>query len=279
MTACLFVQQDNRSTSRSRSEFTKRARGLSKQIEHEKSRRAPLTASVMSNLYQPHEAAEPIQPTVTSSKPTPLTPKQYKPAEPVTIIPPFKNPNPYSSMTVPPPALGKTPTRVWPAFSKVQLPDVTGITTAIATPAKGDTSFKRFPSAKFPPPSTISAPTRQPSSSKPDTIKIVNANEEAGNTVTAAALDTLTKKLKDIERENATSRRRVTELELELETCKEDVKREKTRLEDLSRTVNTQGQQRRAANGISMRGNTRNGDVSLQDVERRYKESVEEKKG
>jgi hypothetical protein len=96
--------------------------------------------------------------------------------------------------------------------------------------------------------------------------------------VTAAALDNLTKKLKEIERENATSRRRVTELELELENCKEDVKREKTRLQDLSRTVGGQGQRSTAFNGNATRGN-RNGDVSLQEGERRYKEAVEEKKG
>jgi TolA-binding protein len=123
---------------------------------------------------------------------------------------------------------------------------------------KGDTSFKRFPTATFPS-ATISAPART----------------QGGDTVTTAALDSLAKKLKEIERENATSRRRVTELELELENCKGDVQREKTRLQDLSRTV---GQRSTAFNGNATRG-TRNGDVSLQEGERRYKEAVEEKKG
>jgi hypothetical protein len=159
---------------------------------------------------------------------------------------------------------------VWPAFSKIQLPDVTGITTAVATPLKGDTSFKRFPTVRFPS-ATVSAPARQPSVSKP---------EDGRDTVTATALDNLTKKLKEIEKENATSRRRVTELELDLENCKEDVKREKTRLQDLSRTVGTQGQGQRstAFGGNATRGN-KNGDVSLQEGERRYKDAVEEKKG
>ncbi|CAG8688672.1 1620_t:CDS:2, partial [Acaulospora colombiana] len=166
-----------------RSEFTKRAQGLSKQIDHEKS---------------------------------------YKPSLPTINL------NPYSQevkATLPAAAFNNTNTRVFPALSRVHLPDVTGITTAVATPLKGDVSLKRLPN------------------------KRVSLNQPNGN---ATTLDNLTKRLKDIEKENSTSRRRVKELEMELDTCRKEVAQEKTRLQDISRSF---GYQKSTAQGSKMQTN------------------------
>ncbi|PVF98469.1 hypothetical protein CPB86DRAFT_758402 [Serendipita vermifera] len=210
-----FLNEDSRYNApskerSSRSEFTKRAQGLGKQIDHEKS---------------------------------------YKPS------PPAVNLNPYSQevkATLPAAAFNNNNnTRVFPALSRVHLPDVTGITTAVATPLKGDVSLKRLPT------------------------KRVSLNQPNVNT---AALDGLTKRLKDIEKENATSRRRVTELEMELETCRREVVHEKTRLQDISRSF---GHQKSAGQGSKMQTNgtgITHANTSYRDTEKRYKQVVEEKK-
>lgn len=86
------------------------------------------------------------------------------------------------------------------------------------------------------------------------------------------ALETLTRRLRHIEKENATSRRRVTELEMELDTCKQDVVRERTRLHDLSRS-----QQQKSFSPSKQQRTVSSS--SVQESERRYRQVVEEKKG
>ncbi|KIO23851.1 hypothetical protein M407DRAFT_26713 [Tulasnella calospora MUT 4182] len=86
-------------------------------------------------------------------------------------------------------------------MGKVQLPDVTGITNAVETPLKDRLGY------------LAADPQHRPNS------KQFNA-----------AVEELAARLREVERENATSRRRVKELERELEECKEEVHRERTRL-------------------------------------------------
>jgi len=92
-------------------------------------------------------------------------------------------------------------------------------------------------------------------------------------TVVNTALDSLSRRLRDLERENAVSRRRVTELELELETCKADVVRERTRLnQEASKVAST-------SNPRLNRSYTAPADTSVREMEQRYKQAVQEKKG
>jgi len=124
---------------------------------------------------------------------------------------------------------------------------VTGITDAAATPMKGGRGGHH---------AFVNGPDR---------------NIQA--TVVGNALDSLSKRLRDLERENAVSRRRVTELELELETCKTDVVRERTRLsQEASRVAST-------SNSPLNRSYTAPAGTSFREMEQRYKQAVQEKKG
>jgi hypothetical protein len=102
--------------------------------------------------------------------------------------------------------------------------------------------------------------------------------------LTARLLKTLNAvqtKLQHLEQENGISRRRVRELEMELEVCKRDVARERTRVLEREETI---VQQRRDANYIAaskkQKGKARAKDVSMDgELHEKYKEAVEEKKG
>lgn len=72
------------------------------------------------------------------------------------------------------------------------------------------------------------------------------------------------------------SRRRVRELELELEACKADVKRERTRV--LEREEIIVAQQKDFTKRRAGPSKVRNDDA-IEEVEKHYKEVVEEKKG
>ena len=84
----------------------------------------------------------------------------------------------------------------------------------------------------------------------------------------------MTKWLGVIERENATSLRRVNELEMELETC-EEVAQEKTKLVELTRDGNVYKRGSRSSKPTAVN----QGNVSLREGERRYREAIEEKRG
>lgn len=77
-----------------------------------------------------------------------------------------------------------------------------------------------------------------------------------------------------LESENSISRRRVRELELELEACKREVARERTRVMEREEVIVQQQQDVERAR----RGKSRVLEVEDQTNER-YKEVVEEKKG
>jgi len=88
-------------------------------------------------------------------------------------------------------------------------------------------------------------------------------------------LNNVQKRIQQLEEENGISRRRVRELEMELEDCKREVVRERTRLieqEELlkQRMVRTVKGKERARDPL-------NDDSSR--FHERYKEAVEEKKG
>jgi hypothetical protein len=94
-------------------------------------------------------------------------------------------------------------------------------------------------------------------------------------------LNAVQSKLEHLEEENGISRRRVRELELELEVCRRDVARERTRV--LAREEITMQQQRDAsyiAAPKKNKGKARAKDPSVgEDLHEKYREAVEEKKG
>ena len=184
-------------------------------------------------------------------------------------------------------------TRVFPAYATanartgVQLPDVTGITSAVATPAKGDASFRYGPDPK--PTSRFSRQqkTAQPGSSKPAASSSQPENPPANPT---AVLDTLSHRLHQIERESLTSRRRVSELERELDLCRSVVDIERSKMGEMSMRAECKRRMRGGQNTSSSRdgrmGNTQVVkeldaavlDASFRETQRRYRDAVGEEK-
>ena len=99
-----------------------------------------------------------------------------------------------------------------PRFGKVQLPDVTGLTSAVESPAKmglAEDNYMRLTGLR--------------------------ADETTAREVEARLVKTLNDvhfRLEHLEEENSISRRRVRELEYELEECKREVVRERTRWQE-----------------------------------------------
>lgn len=93
----------------------------------------------------------------------------------------------------------------------------------------------------------------------------------------ATALNVIQSKLAHLEAENSISRRRVRELELELEECKKDVARERTRILEREQ-IDARAAQEQAARA-ARRGQKAVDMAETEDDIKRYKEAVEEKKG
>jgi len=83
--------------------------------------------------------------------------------------------------------------------------------------------------------------------------------------------------LHDLEEENGISRRRVRELEMELDECKREVARERTRLFEREELQTHQY----AYNRTKGKGKAKDGPSEIDDerLHARYKEAVDEKKG
>lgn len=85
-------------------------------------------------------------------------------------------------------------------------------------------------------------------------------------------------KLQQLNEENGISRRRVRELEMELEDCRRDVARERTRvLEKESAII----EQQKELHGIASRakGKAKQTEEDAEDILNRYQNAVAEKKG
>ncbi|KAJ7212269.1 hypothetical protein GGX14DRAFT_448485 [Mycena pura] len=132
--------------------------------------------------------------------------------------------------------------------SRVYLPDVTGLTSAVESPAKVGGGYNTY------------SPDDRPRDSEARLLSI---------------LSTVQTKLHELEDENAISRRRVRELELELEVCKREVAKERTRI--LERSEMSVRQQESEAMWAKRKGKARAVDHDP-DIEERYREAVEEKK-
>jgi hypothetical protein len=135
--------------------------------------------------------------------------------------------------------------------SRLHLPDVTGLTSAVESPARPNPR-DRYGYAD-------------------------NGEAKEAEARLLQTLSVVQSKLARLEDENGISRRRVRELEYELEICKEDVVRERTRVLEagdlgLRSRTNSKGKAK-ATNNL---GRDRDGE---EDITVRYKEVVEEKKG
>ncbi|GLB38153.1 putative centrosome microtubule-binding domain of Cep57 [Lyophyllum shimeji] len=147
---------------------------------------------------------------------------------------------------------------------KVHLPDVTGLTSAVESPAKMGAEYYAY-RAQHGSPREIEARLM-------------------------GMLNTVQAKLQHLEEENGISRRRVRELELELDLCKRDVAKERTRVMEREEIIAQQQRDASYANmsgaaGRRNKGKAKARDTSFSGGERqrevlgeRYREAVEEKK-
>lgn len=90
-----------------------------------------------------------------------------------------------------------------------------------------------------------------------------------------AAIEEIALRLRQVERENTTAKRRVRELELELDECKEEVQRERARFQEEMRR-----QQERSFNDRKgkMRQTAEEEELAIY-WEQRYREVLEQKEG
>ncbi|KAJ2914734.1 hypothetical protein MD484_g5681, partial [Candolleomyces efflorescens] len=146
--------------------------------------------------------------------------------------------------------------------SRVVLPDVTGLTAAVESPARLGTTYYPYKGA----------------GSREAEARLLQTLSQVQN------------KLQQLNDENGISRRRVRELEMELDECKRDVARERTRLLEQEEVIVQQ--QRELASGTGPtskgkgkarekekeRGREKEVVEDSEEVMKRYKDAVEEKK-
>ncbi|KAI8986243.1 hypothetical protein BD414DRAFT_578325 [Trametes punicea] len=140
-----------------------------------------------------------------------------------------------------------------PFKQRVHLPDVTGLTSAVASPAKVDVEFYGY----------------DPKETSEHEARLI------------ATLAVVQNKLSHLEAENSVSRRRVRELELELEACKKEVARERTRILEHSAMrdeVPPAGTRDRRPQQQQQQRKAQRDDAEIAAAEARYKAAVEEKK-
>ncbi|CCM06128.1 uncharacterized protein FIBRA_08377 [Fibroporia radiculosa] len=244
----IHVQPATPSTSHG-SRFAKMAQGLVQEIESEKN-------SANASWRDPDSLKSAIPQSTVRHARVAQSDKRRNPFKSITN-------QVHAPVALASPAAQGTKART-PFKSRIHLPDVTGLTSAVDSPARIGFEYRRF-------------------HSKGD------SDHEAR---LYATLNAVQSKLAFLESENSVSRRRVHELELELEACKQEVVRERTKIlerEELvaQRAANLLSQERERLVDMdrSTRGYSRNrkmdGSMNAQEALRndsRYKEAVEEKK-
>ncbi|OCH92589.1 hypothetical protein OBBRIDRAFT_886090 [Obba rivulosa] len=137
-----------------------------------------------------------------------------------------------------------------PHRAKLQLPDVTGLTSAVESPAQVRLEFYQY-------------------NPKEDTETAARIR---------ATLNAVHAKLSRLESEHGVSRKRVRELELELEACKEEIAHQRTKIQERETVIAQQHRQEREWH--AQRSKSHRGDVvEEEDADRsRYKEAVQAKK-
>ena len=157
-----------------------------------------------------------------------------------------------------------------PFRDKVHLPDVTGLTSAIASPARAGLEYLGYDA--------------QEDAEIGGEYAVWRAADPFADSKTAArlvaTLGLVQAKLAHLEGQNSISRRRVRELEMELEECKHEVARERTKVLEREEVITKQRidvkaqKQRLAEETKAVQAK------ATEDTDRgRYKEVVEEQKG
>ncbi|KZT64268.1 hypothetical protein DAEQUDRAFT_718247 [Daedalea quercina L-15889] len=226
------------------SKFTKLARGLAQEIEAEQGRRNG--ARHVRGL-----SGTPIAQSTVRSPRVALDAKERSPFKDVANQVPAPTPRSVKPRT--------------PFKSRVHLPDVTGLTSAILSPARARLDYQKYD------------------------------RQEDGELEAKlfATLNAVQSKLAFLESENTVSRRRVHELELELEACKQEVARERTKVEQREELVARHAavvleREKEKLVDIGRQMQSRAAEMQRRDAqveagqqninENKYKEAVEEKK-
>ncbi|KAI0643104.1 hypothetical protein C8Q79DRAFT_1075347 [Trametes meyenii] len=209
------------------SKFTNFARGLAREIEEE-------ADAVLRNNAKPEATPKAYHHSTVAAKPR----RQRSPLR--------EKMNDKSDRSLHP---------ATPFKQRVHLPDVTGLTSAIASPAKVDVEFYGYDPKEI--------------------------TEHEARLI--ATLGVVQNKLSHLEAENSVSRRRVRELELELEACKKEVARERTRILEHEQSIVRDeaprpGARNNRAQHHQQQRKAQEDEAELAAAEARYKSAVEEKK-
>ncbi|CAE6457832.1 unnamed protein product [Rhizoctonia solani] len=136
----------------------------------------------------------------------------------------------------------------------IHLPDITGLTMAVASPKKANLEYRD---------AQVGSPKH---------------GFDADRSAADAQLEQLSEVLRELEHENSTARRRVRELEIELEHCKREVEVERTRasVQEIERT--RENERRAVTERAERERRIRETEETTRGWENRYHEVVEEKK-
>ncbi|KZT28902.1 hypothetical protein NEOLEDRAFT_1129163 [Neolentinus lepideus HHB14362 ss-1] len=218
-----------------KSHFTRLARGLAKEIADEQSRVAPSQQDAvhLPNVPTYNHSTIHDKRSKKSGLPEHIDPRR-NPFRDMANVPPRSPAGGFKPLSPPPARVSMyTPPS---QRSGVHLPDVTGLTSAVASPAKPGAQYYAY---------------------EPDE----GATKEAEARL-VTVLNTLQSKLLRLEDENGVSRRRVRELEMELESCKREATVVKEREESFR---------------LQRKGKAKEREGREEDTGR-YKEIAEEKK-
>ena len=191
---------------------------------------------------------------------------------------PAKERNPFSNIgnalgsgTGPAAAASARDRKGTPRATKVHLPDITGLTSAVTSPAKNPLGYYGCEAGD------------EPRAAEGMFLNNYQLLVALNFFVLARFLSVLTSvqtKLAHLESENAISRRRVRELERELETCKAEVARERTKVLERESIVVQQREDVAVVKTRRSKGKEKNIRFEEdEELKERYKEVVEEKKG
>ncbi|PBK97754.1 hypothetical protein ARMGADRAFT_650965 [Armillaria gallica] len=208
------------------SRFSKMANGITKELDHEIEQGHRHYQSSAADRTTPHETGNQTRDQSRSMQATPRRSSLRQPVQMLTDA----------------------------SKSRLQLPDVTGLTSAVESPAKGTYQHYAYQASK-------------------------EARESDARLL--SAISAVQSKLRELEDENGVSRRRVRELEHELELCKIEVTKERSIL--MQREEFLAAQQRELeleeARRRKGKGKAKARDISFsREDTSRYLEVVEEKK-
>ena len=152
--------------------------------------------------------------------------------------------------------------------NRLHLPDVTGLTNAVISPAKAN--LERY--------SVRGAGSKEVEGNSGNLLSGEGELISRPKARLVASLSALHTRLNHLETENSIARRRVRELEYELEECKRDVVRERTRIMESEDAIDTSVAHVALPSTSRAKGKERRGE-DVDTHASKYFEVVQEKKG